>query len=229
VVHIRRKPVAARLRARPGLQQRSRDSFEAVLAAAESLLNERLFEDVGMAEIARRARLAVGTVYQRFPSKEALVPSLFDRHNAVAGRRVASLLDDLAREPDLRARIDLLVTFAVDYHVRHRGLLRALTVFVRANPAVASEALFRERQGIYEKVAARLVGAEDDSAPADRLEAALFALGIVNSVCREQILFGDVSPLARKRGQAAELRRRLPHVVACILASTPSRTSGTRP
>ena len=200
-----------------------------MLAAAESLLSEQLFEEVGMADIARRAGVAVGTLYQRFPSKEALVPALFERHNAVVGRRIMSLFSHLASESSLRRRIDLVVGFAVDYHVRHRGLLRTLTTYVRANPSVASDALFAEREAVYSDVARRMLDGEPGTVPADRLDAALFALGLINSVCREQILFGDVSPLSRRRGQSTDLKRKLGDVVECALArrtsSQPSRRS----
>lgn len=200
-----------------------------MLAAAESLLSEQLFEEVGMADIARRAGVAVGTVYQRFSSKEALVPALFERHNAVVGRRIMSLFSHLASESRLRRRIDLVVGFAVDYHLRHRGLLRTLTTYVRANPSVASDALIAERETVYSDVARRMLVGEAGTVPADRLDAALFALGLVNSVCREQILFGDVSPLSRRRGQSADLKRRLGDVIECVLAprtsSPPSRRS----
>ena len=195
--------------AKPGLQERSRDSFERVLAATESLLEERLFEDVGMAEIARRADVAVGTVYQRFPSKETLVPVLFQRHNAVIGGRVARLGRDLDSEPTLRKRIELLVAFAVDYHVRHRGLLRALTTYVRANPSRVDPSLFGEREILYTDIARRLVGDGSEVVRDDALESALFALGVLNSVCREQILFEDVTPLSRRRGWRNALARRM--------------------
>jgi AcrR family transcriptional regulator len=228
VVHIKRKSAQQRLRARPGLQQRSRESFEAVLDAAESLLSERLFENVGMAEIARRAGLAVGTAYQRFASKEALIPPLFDRHNAVIGRRIASLFSQLEAEPLLERRAELLVTFAVDYHVRYRGLLRTLTTFVRANPSVAGDALFREREALYVAVAHRLIDTTPENAPSEQLEAALFAIGVVNSVCREQVLFGDVSPMGRRRSQHRELKRRLAALVTCSLPRSRPPHSGQR-
>lgn len=229
MVHVLRTASADRRRLRPGVQARSRRSLERVLAAAESLLSERLFEEVGIAEIARRAGIAVGTAYLRVPSKEALIPALFERHNAAVATRTAAFAQQIASEPRLRARAALLATFAVDYHVRHRGLLRALTTYVRATPDVVPASLFAQREALYAVIARALVGDGRDVAREDAFASALFVLGVVNSVCREQILFADVSPLTRTRGGDAILIGRLTDLIERELAGRvtplPQRTT----
>jgi AcrR family transcriptional regulator len=210
--------------ARPGLQERSRDSFERVLAATESLLEEHLFEDVSIAEIAKRADVAVGTVYQRFPSKETFIPVLFERHNAAIGGRVARLSRQLESESTLRGRIELVVRFAVEYHVRHRGLLRALTTYVRANPSRVDPSLFGEREALYTAIAKKIVGDGREIAREDPVESALFALGVLNSVCREQILFEDVSPLSRRSGWRQALLYRLINLLERDIAGVIRKT-----
>lgn len=52
---------------------------ERILTAAFEVFAERGL-DVSLDDIARHAGLGVGTVYRRFPTKDALVEALFDRH-----------------------------------------------------------------------------------------------------------------------------------------------------
>ena len=49
-----------------------------VLQAAESLFARRGFEATGMADVAERARVGVGTLYHHFPDKRALLMALID-------------------------------------------------------------------------------------------------------------------------------------------------------
>lgn len=207
--------------AQPALpvQRRSRESLERVLAAAESLLAARLFEQVTIADVARRARVAVGSIYLRFPGKDALLPALFQRHNEAVADTVALLVADLRAEPRLRARVERLVAFAVDYHLAHRGLLRALTLYVRTHPDAATAELFAARADQYGAVAAALLGDGREVARGDPRAAVLFGLAVLNSVCREQLLFEDVTPLQRRRARRAEFQRRLADLLFHDLAA----------
>lgn len=193
----------------PPLQKRSREKLERVLSAAEELLSERLFEQLTMADVAQCAGVAVGTIYTRFRTKEDLLPALFARHDEAVAGRVGSFLIELAKKRSLRARIDAVVGFAVDYHRKHRGLLRALTMYVRAHPESVPAGIWSQRAAQYRAVAELVAGSGRGIVHDQPVEATEFALGVVNSVCREQVLFDDVTPL-RGRGQSlAKLERRL--------------------
>jgi len=50
----------------------------AILAAAHELFDSHSYEDITMAEIARKSRLAKGTMFLYFPTKEALFLSLLE-------------------------------------------------------------------------------------------------------------------------------------------------------
>ena len=203
----------------PPLQARSREKLERVLVACEALLETQLFEEITMAELARRARVAVGTLYTRFKSKDDLLPALFARHDAAVAQRVERLMGSLAQEPSLKARIQTLVDFAVDYHRTHRGLLRALTMFVRAHGQSLPAKAWRKRAGQYRAVAQVVLGDGKGFRPGDPLEATEFALGIINSVCREQVLFDEVTPL-RGHTDLGTLKRRLAHMIQRDLMAT---------
>lgn len=55
---------------------------ERIVQAAREAFTERTFDSVSMAEIAASAGIAVGTVYNYYPAKEALLVAVFDREIA---------------------------------------------------------------------------------------------------------------------------------------------------
>lgn len=88
-----------------------------LLDAGAALFAENGYEATTMTQIAQRADASIGSLYQFFPSKEALAEALFARYAA----GMASLLDDLAdRAPRLSpARladelVDLMLNFRSD-------------------------------------------------------------------------------------------------------------------
>lgn len=60
-------------------QARSRANREALLDALESLLNEQPYDEIGIADIARRAGLTTGALYGRFGDKQGLALALHER------------------------------------------------------------------------------------------------------------------------------------------------------
>lgn len=60
-------------------QQRSRDSQERILRAAEALIKTKGFEALTTAEVVRRSRTSIGTLYARFGDKTALLHAVQDR------------------------------------------------------------------------------------------------------------------------------------------------------
>ena len=64
---------------RPARQARSLETHERILDAAEELIADKGFDDVPVAEIARRAGFSVGAVYARFRDKAALLHCLLER------------------------------------------------------------------------------------------------------------------------------------------------------
>ena len=71
-------------------QQRSRDSQERILKAAEALIKSKGFEALTTAEVVRRSRTSIGTLYARFGDKTALLHAVQDR---VQSREEACMRD----------------------------------------------------------------------------------------------------------------------------------------
>jgi TetR/AcrR family transcriptional regulator, transcriptional repressor for nem operon len=58
---------------------RGRDSAERLLDAADTLMYDRGYHDVGVAELCREAGVRPGSFYYYFPSKEALAAAMLER------------------------------------------------------------------------------------------------------------------------------------------------------
>ena len=77
-------------------RERARRSAE-VLAAARRLYARKGYQQTAMVEIARASELAVGTLYQLFPSKEAILRSLLEERMDELIARVRAAVDERAR------------------------------------------------------------------------------------------------------------------------------------
>jgi len=91
---------AARPRLAP-TQQRSRERFEKILAAAADLMAEKGGEAFRMSDIVQRTGVPFGSLYQYFPDKTAVIGTLAERYNAVGRECVARDLADVAAPDDL--------------------------------------------------------------------------------------------------------------------------------
>jgi AcrR family transcriptional regulator len=89
-------------------RERGKQRVAALLDAGAELFAEKGYEATTMTEIASRAGAAIGSLYQFFPSKEALAEALFDRF---AERWAASFarVEELAPGSSAREVADLLV------------------------------------------------------------------------------------------------------------------------
>ena len=61
-------------------QERSRDTVDTILAATARVLVKQGFDGLTTNAVAAAAGVSVGSVYQYFPNKEALVAALIERH-----------------------------------------------------------------------------------------------------------------------------------------------------
>src|SRR5580765_4069967 len=80
--------------ARP-LRRDARENLDRILVAARAAFAE-LGLDAGVEEIAGRAGVGMGTLYRRFPNKDALIDAVFEGHLervAAAAERAAEASD----------------------------------------------------------------------------------------------------------------------------------------
>jgi AcrR family transcriptional regulator len=93
-------------------QQRSRDSQERILRAAEALIKSKGFEALTTAEVVRRSRTSIGTLYARFGDKTALLHAVQERvqtrEEAVMRARLAKVdWDALSLEDTVRQLLEI--------------------------------------------------------------------------------------------------------------------------
>jgi len=106
-------------------QDRSRATVDAILEATARVLAEVGYERASTNRIARVAGVSIGSLYQYFPGKEALVAALVERHVD----RVTTLLDhafDRIEELPPRHAARALVTAVLSVQVIDADLHRLL-------------------------------------------------------------------------------------------------------
>jgi AcrR family transcriptional regulator len=116
-------------RKKPG-QKRSEATVAAVLEAAARILETEGFEGYTTNAVARRAGVSIGSLYQYFPSKDAITKALMLRETT-------TLLEDVAAidtETSGRAGLQQLIEVAVAYQFRRPTLARLLDVEERRLP-----------------------------------------------------------------------------------------------
>ncbi|WP_280402383.1 TetR/AcrR family transcriptional regulator [Nocardia carnea] len=103
-------------------QARSRFTVDILLEAAA-----QLFGRDGLAattnHIAERAGTSIGTLYQYFPDKQAILHALARRHIVEAAARLGAVLDELrATEPPFETALRAVLDVVVDLHRDRPGL-----------------------------------------------------------------------------------------------------------
>lgn len=125
------KPASARRRP---VQARSRGTVEAILEAAARLFDRGAATTNG---IARLAGVSIGSLYEYFPNKDAILESLVDHHVQDATDRLRHELAALppAATP-LATGVRALVDLMIELHADRPGLHRMLVARVMGLPAV---------------------------------------------------------------------------------------------
>jgi AcrR family transcriptional regulator len=109
------------------VQERSRETVEVVLEAAAQVFERVGFTAATTEQIAERAGVSVGTLYQYWPSKEALAVALMERHGEAGLARAAPVLRELGDATiPLEKRIESLARVFVEMHDERPDLHWAL-------------------------------------------------------------------------------------------------------
>src|SRR5437588_4164614 len=73
-------------------QQRSRERVERMLAAASALIAEQGSDAMRMGEVAEKAGVSIGSLYQFFPDKRAIIWALAERYTAESQACISAAL-----------------------------------------------------------------------------------------------------------------------------------------
>lgn len=91
------------------VRNRKAKTFDSILVTALYMVAEHGFSAVQMAELAKRAGVATGTLYRYFPSKEALCTEVFQRATEVEVSKVQHALEQTAGHGAERIAAALIV------------------------------------------------------------------------------------------------------------------------
>jgi AcrR family transcriptional regulator len=158
-------PASAR---RVPAQQRSRDRLERILSVASSLIAEGGSDLMKMSEVADQAGISIGSLYQYFPDKSAIIGRLAERYHAASRRCIEEALAEIRDLEGLRKAFAGLVDqyygiFLAEPAMRDiwsgmqadKKLMAIELAESRANGALLAEAMARVHpRAAREKIAA---------------------------------------------------------------------------
>ncbi|MBI9074399.1 MAG: TetR/AcrR family transcriptional regulator [Desulfatibacillum sp.] len=137
------------------VQDRSRNTVDTILEAAAQVLEARGYAGATTNHIAQRAGVSIGSLYQYFPNKEAIVFSLMDAHMEES----ASTLDGLMGKMEAWGRItpgDVrgIVTAAMDLHIKAPGVHRTIVLEIPFTGKLWWESFLRMEQKMADRLQA---------------------------------------------------------------------------
>ena len=130
-------------------QERSRATVDALVEATARILVREGFDRASTNRIAQAAGVSVGSLYQYYPCKEALVAAVIDRHNQDLMKVVHDALAEIAGQP-IEIGIGRLVASAIQAHRVDPKLHRVLSEQIpRTGKLEDVEAFNRETHGLF--------------------------------------------------------------------------------
>lgn len=166
------------------VQARSRALVEAVIDAAARILVESGTAGLTTNHVAERAGVSIGSLYQYFPDKTAVLAALFARHHA----EIVAIFDQSPlRGDDLEADLKTLVDAAVAAHQVDPALHEALTACA---PTLAPYVDFAAiRADLSARLTVFFEGYAQAIAPHDPAYAAFLAEHTIESVVHGAVLY----------------------------------------
>ncbi len=166
-------------------QERSRATVDALLAATARVLVKEGYDHASTNKIADAAGVSVGSLYQYFPSKEALVAAVSDRHTRAMMDVVRAALLRVAALPIAEAAREL-VRVMIEAHRIEPKLHRVLVEQIpRIGALERIEAVDEEAQAL---VKAYLEAHRDEVVHEDLELAAFVAVSSVEALTHVAVL-----------------------------------------
>ena len=164
-------------------QGRSRITAELFVEAALDLLQTRTFDELSVADMAKRAGRSVGAFYQRFGSKDHFLASLLISYMAGAERRAQELLGE-GRGEEV---VETVLTASYEGVLRNRNLWHAALRKSAQNPGFWTQfhPFVQQRSGT---VAARLGEIRGRPLDPDEVYRLRIATQVFNSVINNQMI-----------------------------------------
>ncbi len=207
---------------KPPRQARSRQTLARLLDALESLLADRTFEEISIHEILRTAQVSVGSFYARFPTKDALLPALYDRWDQeLRGRAVTKKDQEEARSLSLEGLTARFIGNMVKNQRRRRWFIRAVALHARQHPQMITREQRSKRRQLHRQWASLVLEHRDRINHPDPEEAVALAIFLVVSTCREKVVFSESPHASSFRLSDRKLTAELQRAFLAYLGVTP--------
>jgi AcrR family transcriptional regulator len=161
------------------MQQRSQQTLERILEAAEELIVEVGFDGATIAEIVKRADSSVGSFYTRFKDKDALLRCLIDRFVEEVSVTIDSALrPELWQDTSFEKVCQNLIRFMMRMLGERALLLKAIARVTMQDPEVG---VFRDQ--LIARTVAGLDALLEDRGEVITCENPKSALSMISWVC----------------------------------------------
>ncbi|AZC01081.1 TetR/AcrR family transcriptional regulator [Acinetobacter pittii] len=155
-------------------QARSVATFEAILEAAARILESLGFAGFNTNAVAELAGVSIGSLYQYFPSKDALIVELIRRERAKLSNHIIEAIQLNAAEGLKKKKLKLIIHAAVQHQLSRPQLARTL------------------------EFASELIGKDfEESQLQHELETMISVLFICSGISHSQIAAQDVIALSK--------------------------------
>jgi AcrR family transcriptional regulator len=158
-------------------QQRSRERLDRILEVAQQLIAEKGSEHVKMSEIAELAEISIGSLYQYFPDKRAIVRTLAELYADESRRCVREALDAVQNKAQL---LDAFASLVDQYYeiVMDKPVMRDISSALRSDKELMSIEIAESRAcGALLAAAIRRVTPRADSKRVSALAFLIWQLG----------------------------------------------------
>ena len=136
-------------------QARSKATVDTILEATTRILKKQGFDALSTNAVAAQAGVSIGSLYQYFPNKEALVRALIDRHMEEMNAAIFAELKRVAEMPMAQAA-RAVVELTIRAHAVDPELHRVLTEQV---PRIGKLSRLREMDELMHRMVAGLLAA----------------------------------------------------------------------
>lgn len=153
-------------------QERSKVTVDTILAATARVLVKKGFDGLTTNAVAEAAGVSIGSLYQYFPSKEALVAALIEQHIEEMNSEILNELTRVAQLPMSQA-VRGVIELTIKAHAVDPELHKILTEQV---PRVGRLARLIEADNISRRMVAGILAARKDELAIVDVDTAAFLL-----------------------------------------------------
>jgi AcrR family transcriptional regulator len=147
-------------------QARGQQRVDTILDAAEGYFADVGYDAATTNRLATLAGVAVGSIYQFFPNKEAILQAVVGRYRTDALRRLDEALGADVSALSVPEIVSRIIDVAIAMGVKHKGFVSTVLTHVNAGPIFLSGQQFRS--DLVQRISSVIGARAPQIAPAER-------------------------------------------------------------